>query len=582
MGWTDSHLHHFTTGRDRTVAPFLTDFDEEEGDEGINERDVRLDQTLRAIGDRLYYEYDFGDGWGHTIKLEAVNEIDPESPAARLIDGRRACPPEDCGGIGGYHQILELLVHEGPLDDEQQEVLEWLPMDYDPTEFDVQATDELVQLTLNGPRTLIVDRPVDESLADLIGHSPRSPATPLSQLVAAAGLSDEARPDEHERAAMVRPWLHLLELVGDGIALTQAGYLRPADVTVLAEPMNLPAWMGKANREEHCRPVAMLRETAVELGLVRKLKGRLVPTAKGRTLAGDPDGLWDWLVLRLPLGRSDAERQAGAVALLAVSTGEPAGDGIRRLGPTVLAEAGWRLEDGDLDEWTSYDAARSTLHVLDLTGASPQFVRDAPVTESGRQLARAALRAPSRQKPSTPRPAAHRHDPLRLRDPGSAWRPRRTRPVAPPRGGRCPDAADAHPRPSPPPPDAGLPADVGPRDRALRPVDPSRLRRASGRLRGPRLLPPEPLLARPGPERRAPASTGGRRRSRPPGRRPAPPLRARRLGPPPHPGPAPAPARPPRGRQDGLRRPPPARNPDRPRPDRHQHRHANHLAPSSS
>jgi len=107
MGWTDSHLHQFRMD-DRT-EPFLTDFAEEEGDEGIHERDVRLDQVLASPGDRLSYDYDFGDGWDHTLELETVSEYDGE--VARVLDGRRACPPEDCGGIGGHDEIRELLAH---------------------------------------------------------------------------------------------------------------------------------------------------------------------------------------------------------------------------------------------------------------------------------------------------------------------------------------------------------------------------------------------------------------------------------------------------------------------------------------
>ncbi len=398
MGWSDFHLHNFSTSpaRDFSVAPFLTDFDEEEGDEGINERDVRLDQTLREVGDRLFYEYDFGDSWDHTITLEAVDDLDPELPAALLIAGERACPPEDCGGVDGYLEILELLVDEGPKDEHQQQVLDWLPRDYDPAEFEVEATDQRVQLALTAPTASVLEHQVGEALNDLIARSPRSPSGPLTQLIGAADLGDETRPDGRERAAMVGPWLHLLELVGDGVPLTQAGYLRPDMVSDLAAPLDVPDGMGKANREEHCRPVAMLRETAVELGLVRKLKGRLLPTARGRTLAADPDALWDWLVTRMPIGRSESSRDAGTVALLAVATGEPAAEVVRRTGPAVLTGAGWRLADGDIDSWAAYDAARSTLWVLDLTGASSHYVKTTPVTDSGRQFARAALRTTSR------------------------------------------------------------------------------------------------------------------------------------------------------------------------------------------
>jgi len=116
MGWTDSHLHRFEMGpqRDRVVDPFRTDFDDEEDDEdGLHERDVRLDQVVATAGDRLFYEYDFGDSWDHTVKVEEVAPYD-DGPRASLIDGRRACPPEDCGGIPGLEEILTALAGHHP------------------------------------------------------------------------------------------------------------------------------------------------------------------------------------------------------------------------------------------------------------------------------------------------------------------------------------------------------------------------------------------------------------------------------------------------------------------------------------
>ena len=77
MGWTDSHLHRFRTSNDRNPPEFLTQFDLDEGHEGMLEDDVRLDQLLSAEGDRLWYDYDFGDDWDHSIRIERVNEATP-------------------------------------------------------------------------------------------------------------------------------------------------------------------------------------------------------------------------------------------------------------------------------------------------------------------------------------------------------------------------------------------------------------------------------------------------------------------------------------------------------------------------
>lgn len=102
MGWTDSHLHHFEPGPRKqrwTGKHFVTAFDLEEGEEGTPEADVRLDQVLRTTGDRLFYTYDFGDDWAHTITVETMRPATDEDPDALCHRAVRACPPEDVGGI---------------------------------------------------------------------------------------------------------------------------------------------------------------------------------------------------------------------------------------------------------------------------------------------------------------------------------------------------------------------------------------------------------------------------------------------------------------------------------------------------
>lgn len=97
--WTDSHLHRFSMGSkafDRNAEFFLCDWDVEEGEEGIPETEITLDQTLADPGDVLHYVYDYGDDWELTIRLEAVLPLGPNP--ARCVGGRRASPPEDSGG----------------------------------------------------------------------------------------------------------------------------------------------------------------------------------------------------------------------------------------------------------------------------------------------------------------------------------------------------------------------------------------------------------------------------------------------------------------------------------------------------
>lgn len=143
MGWTDSHLHRFRTGSDHRSPYFVTTFDLDEGEDGMPEDDVRLDQLVAAEGDALWYEYDFGDGWDHVLR---VAEILDDPPAhVRCTDGRKAGPPEDCGGIGGYAELASW-VRSGYDDDLLPDVFEdaahahdWLPPDWDPDHFDWSA-----------------------------------------------------------------------------------------------------------------------------------------------------------------------------------------------------------------------------------------------------------------------------------------------------------------------------------------------------------------------------------------------------------------------------------------------------------
>ena len=105
FGWTDSHLHRFGVGTEyysRETEYYLMHFEVEEGEEGIPEEEVRLDEVLVDVGDQLFYVYDFGDDWEHTVRLEAVLERGGSAPRAVCTSGGRPGPAEDCGGVTGY------------------------------------------------------------------------------------------------------------------------------------------------------------------------------------------------------------------------------------------------------------------------------------------------------------------------------------------------------------------------------------------------------------------------------------------------------------------------------------------------
>lgn len=137
MGWTDSHLHSFTIGGHR-YGMHVDDFD-------VAELDEQKFTVASAIGDerRFRYEYDFGDGWDHQVVVEDVVRVPAELPFPICLEGKRSCPPEDCGGAYGYADLLRAI--EDPEHEEFDEYVEWVGADFDPEEFDLVLTNVLLQ-----------------------------------------------------------------------------------------------------------------------------------------------------------------------------------------------------------------------------------------------------------------------------------------------------------------------------------------------------------------------------------------------------------------------------------------------------
>ena len=128
MGWTDSHLHDFRIGR-RSFGMLLDDgFDL---DDIEDETKFYLKDFSLKKGDRIIYLYDFGDGWEHLIEIESVEKV--ENASLECLKGKRACPPEDCGGIWGYSDMLEIV--KNPKHPEYDEYIEWLGGEIDPEYF---------------------------------------------------------------------------------------------------------------------------------------------------------------------------------------------------------------------------------------------------------------------------------------------------------------------------------------------------------------------------------------------------------------------------------------------------------------
>ena len=142
MGWTNSHLHQFEIKGKRYGDPELI-VDGFDDSNCVDSTRTRISRILPKTGKRFRftYEYDFGDGWDHEILFEGCPQKEPGRKYPLCVEGERACPPEDVGGIGGFYEFLEALAD--PKHDQHDEFMEW-GGEFDPEKFDAQqATKEI-------------------------------------------------------------------------------------------------------------------------------------------------------------------------------------------------------------------------------------------------------------------------------------------------------------------------------------------------------------------------------------------------------------------------------------------------------
>ena len=131
MGWRNSHLHQFIKNKEFYGDPSLDeDFDT------VDYRKIKLSAMLKKDKDSMKYEYDFGDGWIHTILLEKILPVDPNTMYPICLVRKMHCPPEDCGGVWGYSDLLKII--KDPKHEEYEDYIEWLWDDFDPKEFDLE------------------------------------------------------------------------------------------------------------------------------------------------------------------------------------------------------------------------------------------------------------------------------------------------------------------------------------------------------------------------------------------------------------------------------------------------------------
>ena len=176
MGWTNSHLHQFVvryprpkpaqgaiaalvhSGQWEELAKYMQrdrcwSDPRMEIEETEDERKAKLCELAPAVKSKLIYEYDFGDGWDHQIEVVKIGPPAEGINYPLCLKGKLACPPDDCGGIWGYYDMLEAL--KDPKHERHEELVEWIGGEFDPERFDLDEINaELAELRSGKNRRL--------------------------------------------------------------------------------------------------------------------------------------------------------------------------------------------------------------------------------------------------------------------------------------------------------------------------------------------------------------------------------------------------------------------------------------------
>ncbi len=144
MGWTDSHLHAFYIAQKGATQHTTIRYPDPEvgifNDPYLDERKEKISAYFGKIIKQCVYEYDFGDSWNHVVLFERELPVEPRAKYPLCVVGENACPPEDCGGVGGYERLQKII--KSPKHSEHKETLEWVGVEsgdkFDPVDFNPQ------------------------------------------------------------------------------------------------------------------------------------------------------------------------------------------------------------------------------------------------------------------------------------------------------------------------------------------------------------------------------------------------------------------------------------------------------------
>lgn len=146
MGWDNYHLFEFNVNGH--IIGELRNGYEEMGfgpNELFDASKVTLDSIISDTKEKFEYEYDFGDGWLHEILVEKFLPNDKNMNYPNCINGKLNCPPEDCGGVNGFYELLDII--NTKKNQKRKELLEWLGGEYNPNHFNLELVNkELLSL----------------------------------------------------------------------------------------------------------------------------------------------------------------------------------------------------------------------------------------------------------------------------------------------------------------------------------------------------------------------------------------------------------------------------------------------------
>lgn len=145
QGWEDYHYHVFKVHNLNTKPKRIDHVGRpiEKLPKGpVDGNSVKMTTYFKKPGDAAEYWYDFGDRWEHKVVLQKIFPAEANKSYPRCVDGRRACPPEDCGGTEGYENFLRVLGNKK--DPEHASTKNWLKnnrkhADFSPDKFDATS-----------------------------------------------------------------------------------------------------------------------------------------------------------------------------------------------------------------------------------------------------------------------------------------------------------------------------------------------------------------------------------------------------------------------------------------------------------